>query len=515
MDLMRRMWESNYMEKIEKENGIIYVRVSSHEQIEGTSLDSQERICKEYAEKENINILKIFIEKGESAKTANRTEFMKAISFCSEKKNKISSFIVYKIDRFSRNQTDYAIVKQKLKKYGTEIRSVSEKIDDSPSGKLMEVMLSGFAEFDNNVRTERSVNGMRERLKQGVWVWPAPIGYTRLQKGDNLSLDPKFAPFIRLIFEEYAKGTYTYKSLAEYINKQGFTTKRGNSAIPQLIEKIIKNPLYAGIIKAWGIEAKGKFEPIIDEHLFYQCQPKGKTRRNIPHKKINDKFPLRSLAICKFCTKPLTGSASTSCTGKKYSYYHHHKQDCPHSKFIPKENFEQLFVEFLNEITPSVEYENAFKKIVMDIWKNNCKSFHGNNQKIRNEITNLEKQKERIFELHESKVYDNDDFSYQKNKINQKIALQRSLIQEKIEEGFNMEEALEYCFNFVRETSKTWVDLGKQPEKRLQFQKIIFEENIEFSGEKFGTKKLSPIYSLYQQYLIDPSSLVTPQRIEL
>ena len=101
----------------EYKNAIIYVRVSSSEQVDGTSLESQERLCKEYAQKENLNILKIFIEKGESAKTADRTEFIKAINFCSDKKNKISYFIVYKIDRFSRNQTDYAIVKQKLQRY--------------------------------------------------------------------------------------------------------------------------------------------------------------------------------------------------------------------------------------------------------------------------------------------------------------------------------------------------------------------------------------------------------------
>src|SRR5690606_9280205 len=126
------------MQESATKNGIVYVRVSSHEQIDGTSLESQERLCHEYAKREGITVLQTFIEKGESAKTADRTEFMKAISFCSEKKNKIDHFIVYKIDRFSRNQTDYAIVKQKLKKYGTEIRSVSEKIDDTPSGKLME-----------------------------------------------------------------------------------------------------------------------------------------------------------------------------------------------------------------------------------------------------------------------------------------------------------------------------------------------------------------------------------------
>ncbi|MCX6755184.1 MAG: recombinase family protein [Candidatus Nomurabacteria bacterium] len=503
------------MNEITSKNAIIYVRVSSLEQVDGTSLESQERLCNEYAKREGFTVLQTYIERGESAKTADRTEFIKAISFCAEKKNKVTTFIVYKIDRFSRNQTDYAIVKQKLKKYGTEIRSVSEKIDDTPSGKLMEVMLSGFAEFDNNVRTERSIGGMKERLKKGIWVWQAPLGYCRTEKGGNLVPDPKIAPYIKMAFEEYAKGTYTYKSLAKYLNEKGFISRYGQPVIFQMVEKILKNPLYCGIIRVWDTEMKGAFEPLIDENLFYLCQKPTKTSRNVKHKKINHDFPLRKLAVCQFCNDPLTGSRSTSHTGKRYPYYHHHNKKCSYAKSIPKENFEQMFVEFLNEITPSMEYENAFKAIVIDIWKNNYKGFDEENKILRKEIEELEIKRQRIFELHQTKVYDDTDFLAQKNIICKKIAQKESMIHDKRVDEFNMEEALDFCFDTVRNTANTWLKCEKEPEERLRFQNFIFEENIQFSGSKFGTTKLTPIYSMYQEFLLNPSSLVTLQRIEL
>ncbi len=376
-------------------------------------------------------------------------------------------------------------------------------------------MLSGFAEFDNNVRTERSVGGMKERIKQGIWVWQAPLGYHRPFKGSNLVPDPVYAPFIRLAFEEYAKGTYTYESLATYLNSQGFVTKQGNSVSLQLVEKILKNPLYCGIIRIWDTETKGAFEPLIDENLFYLCQPNSKTSRNTPHKKVNHDFPLRKISICADCGEPLTGSHSTGRMKKKYAYYHHHTtQKCESSKSIPKEHFEQLFVEFLNEITPSPEYEKVFKAIVIDIWKSNCKNFNNQNQELRKEIDDLETRKQRVFELHQFGTYTDNEFLVQKNILSKKIAEKESLIHESRSEEFNMEEALEYCFGFVRNTAKTWLDLEKEPEKRLRFQKLIFEENIEFSGEKFGTTKLTPIYSVYQEYLRDPSTMVTLRGIE-
>lgn len=87
--------------------GIIYCRVSSLDQVDGTSLESQERICREYAEREGIEVVEVFVDRGESAKTADRPQFLKAISFCGQKKNRIDFFVVYKLDRFSRSQTGY------------------------------------------------------------------------------------------------------------------------------------------------------------------------------------------------------------------------------------------------------------------------------------------------------------------------------------------------------------------------------------------------------------------------
>src|SRR3984957_4374466 len=495
------------MQNGESKKGIIYCRVSSLEQVDGTSLESQKRLCAEYALREGIEVLQIFMERGESAKTAARAEFIKAISFCSDKKNRTQYFIVYKIDRFSRNQTDYAIIKQKLKKYGTEIRSVSEKIDDTPSGKLMEVMLSGFAEFDNNIRTERSVNGMRERLKQGIWVWGAPIGYYRITQGANLTHDPKSAPYIRLAFDEYAKGTYTFVSLTRFLNERGFVSSNGHPAIPQLVEKIIKNPIYCGIIRVWDLDVKGAFEPLIDENLFYRCQRTGKKNINPPHLTKNPDFPLRRLVVCEFCLKPLTGSYSRGRKGIKYPYYHHHEQHCDYAKFIPKKLFENVFIDYLREINPSPAYEKAFKTILLDKFMENDKKFDEHNDHVQKEIRELEQRRQRIYELLEFGTYTSDEFMVQKDIINKKIGQMRSFLHEKNMGELDIDEALEHSFTFIRETPETWRNLEKMPEKRLRFQSLVFEKNLPFSGEKFGTAELTPIYRIYREYERDSSTL--------
>ena len=78
------------MDNQEQKTAIIYCRVSSKDQLEGTSLENQERICREYAERQNIKVLKVFTERGESAKTIDRTEFSKALVFVANKKNRVN-----------------------------------------------------------------------------------------------------------------------------------------------------------------------------------------------------------------------------------------------------------------------------------------------------------------------------------------------------------------------------------------------------------------------------------------
>src|SRR5574341_500015 len=104
-------------------NGVIYCRVSSEEQVKGTSLESQELACREYARSKNIKILKVFIERGESAKFADRTELLALNDFCRQNKGSVEVLLVWKIDRFARNVTDHFNVKATLAKYGVRIVS--------------------------------------------------------------------------------------------------------------------------------------------------------------------------------------------------------------------------------------------------------------------------------------------------------------------------------------------------------------------------------------------------------
>ncbi len=504
------------MEQATEKTGIIYCRVSSTEQVEGTSLGMQERYCREYAEREGIKVLECFVEEGESAKTANRTQFQKALAFCAQKKQHVDFFIVHKIDRFARNQGDHAVTQEFLRRSGTRLRSVTEQIDESPVGRAMEGMLSVFAEFDNNVRSTRSKSGMEERVRAGIWTWAAPIGYKRLVQGGNLVTDDDTAPYIRLAFDEWAKGTHSFKSLADFLYERGFRTRSGTRAYPQLIEKMVRNPLYCGIIRAFGTEVKGAFVPLIEEELFLRCQPSVRRRFGTGERITNNPdFPLRRFAVCPDCDKSLTGSFSTGRKHVRYPYYHHQKQGCSRAAFHSKENLEQTFVEYLGKVSPKhKKYEKVFKAVVMDVWQSNYKKLDAENARVRKEIEVLEGERQRVFDLHRAKTYSDQEFMDQKDYINRQVQQKKLLLEEKRIEELNMEDALNYCFDFVRDSGKTWTELEKMPAYRARFQKLIFPQKTTFDGKKFGTKKMSLVYELNEAVGADSSKLVTPRGIE-
>ena len=133
----------------------IYARYSSDNQRE-ESIAAQIRAIKEFAQKEDIQVVKIYTDEAKSATTDNRPNFLKMV-----KESELGLFdcvIVHKLDRFSRNRYDSAFYKKKLKDNNVQLISVLEHLDNSAESIILESVLEGMAEY-------YSVNLSREVMK--------------------------------------------------------------------------------------------------------------------------------------------------------------------------------------------------------------------------------------------------------------------------------------------------------------------------------------------------------------
>ena len=306
---------------------VIYVRVSTKEQTENLSLPTQLRACEEYCRRQGYDVLARFNEEGESAKTTDRSQLQALLKYCRTHKGHVHFVVVYNLTRFAREKYDHFALRAHLKSLGISLRSATEPIDDTSTGKLMEGVLAAFAQFDNDVRADRTRAGMRAALELGRWTFPAPVGYRNAPRWSTTSLisDPERAPLIRRAFEELASARFSKSEVLARATKAGLRSRRGLVISPQSFGPMVRNAIYIGKVESrdFGVSTVGDFEPLVDEATFYRAQAvlDGRVAVSTPRQRNHPDFPLRGFVRCESCGRPLTGSWSKGRTAR-YAYYH-------------------------------------------------------------------------------------------------------------------------------------------------------------------------------------------------
>ena len=300
---------------MKKENGkmnnaVSYVRVSTTEQAEfGYSLKAQEQLCREYAKRNNYNVSKVFIEKGESAKTTNRTELKNMLSYIKSSKNKVNALIIYKMDRLSRDLFDTLSIRITLKHLNIELKSVTEPFDDSPHGIFIANFFSSMAQLENDIRSERTKLGMAEAIKEGRWLWNAPLGYGFEYVNQKSYLVPNDkADIINKIFNDFISGKKQFEIIEE-LKLSGINLTR------QHLNNILRNYLYIGKIKTKLVPEMitGLHKPLIDEVTFYKAQDILNPKRNKTYGfTYSNEFPLKRFLKCPYCNKYLGACPRTA-----------------------------------------------------------------------------------------------------------------------------------------------------------------------------------------------------------
>ena len=155
---------------------VAYVRVSSKEQREeGFSIEAQERLVREYAHKNGITIVKLYIEV-ESASKAGRPRFNEMQVFL--KQNPWCRIIlVEKLDRLSRNYADIV----KLEELGCDVHFVKRGQIIGPGSKAAEMLAFdvevAVAKHTSRNLGEETKKGQLEKARSGMWPSFAPVGY--------------------------------------------------------------------------------------------------------------------------------------------------------------------------------------------------------------------------------------------------------------------------------------------------------------------------------------------------
>lgn len=493
---------------------VLYLRVSSQKQVDNFSLQNQEIICREYCQKNNYEVVKVFIEPGESAKTDDRPEFQKMLLYCRRKENEINTVIFYHSSRFSRDTKDLLIIQADLARYAINLDSVTEPMikEMSPESRLYTTIVSGFNQYENENRARSTANGMKRRFLEGYPTTNPPLGYLLFKKPGEKSQavqDEKWWPIIKDMWERIANERLSISSIVRELNKYKLKKFSKTSVF-----NIFKNHFYYGLLqsKKYGT-AQGRHEPMISQELYFKVQAvfSGKSPGNAPKVHFRDDFMLRGILVCPEC-----GHRFTSCwsTGKrnKFPYYLCSSRKIHPVKNYPRDIIENKFKLLLQTLEPTPEFMDLKIALMFEKYEAQNKVVIETNDEIKKDITNLEEMLTTLKEKHLTGVYSDKDFVELRDDIETRIMAKKTLLADKSIEIDEVKVLMIWIKAFFTHLEKIFV--AAPAEVRQSLGCSIFPEGLYLKDGDFQTPKIASCYRIKEAFIDSSNNRVTPQGFE-
>ncbi|MFZ5828338.1 MAG: recombinase family protein [Bacillota bacterium] len=235
----------------------IYIRWSTEDQGEGTTLDVQMEACRAYIISQGwaINEDLIFVDDGISGGTLQRPALGRLRGKIAA--GEVDCVVVYKLDRLSRSVLD--MVKLVLDEWDEHcyIKSAREPIDTmTQTGKMFFYQLVSFAEWERSVIKERTFSGKLRRAQEGRNPGITPAYGYRLGESSELVVEPAEAAVVRLIFQLYASGLGCL-AVAQRLGELGHPSPTGRHWSSAQISRMLGNAIYVGTL-VYGKQATVK-----------------------------------------------------------------------------------------------------------------------------------------------------------------------------------------------------------------------------------------------------------------
>ena len=232
----------------------VYIRWSTDEQTEGTTLEIQRERCSLYIRSQGWTASEelVFVDDGYSGGSLDRPALARLREWILA--GRVDCVVAYSIDRLSRNLADITQLIQNEWAGRCAFRSATQPIgtdEGNPTGQLVFNILASFAEFERGLIRERTHAGAVRRAKEGKFPGGrlAPFGYTRVGVG-QLAVDEGKAAIVRQIFEWATSAPYGQgpNVIARTLNERSVPAPEGGKWWSLTVRELLRNPVYAGTV---------------------------------------------------------------------------------------------------------------------------------------------------------------------------------------------------------------------------------------------------------------------------
>lgn len=463
------------MSETDVRTAVGYGRYSSNNQRE-ESIDAQFRAIDEYAEKNKISISHYFSDEAQTGKNDNRDDFQNMITQVLKGYIKCDAILVHKFNRFARNKYDSALYKKKLADIGVKVISVTQKIDDTPEGQMLESFIEAMDEYYSANLALEVRKGLRENALKGKHNGGRKMLGLSVDK-DGYYYPNEQAWIVRRIFEEYALGI-PKAEICRRLNEEGLRNQYGRTFNSRQIYDLLRNEKYIGnyiytITAKETIRLDGVIkDPIID----YDLWEKAKVARSEPTKrKFRERkryYHLTGKTFCAECGMPISGAgAKKQRNGEIYSYYKctgkcKHKNGCTNTS-LNKEWYEN---KVMQTVVKNVFNEETIKEIAHRVFTeldNARKKPKTTTEQLKAQLAQITIRQARLMDL-----YLDGDFTKEVlDKKNEDLRQQQNALEKEIEKNKALEKA-----NAVNE--KTIYDYIKQYITNLNDLKNISDDDF-------------------------------------
>jgi site-specific DNA recombinase len=351
----------------------IYLRVSTEEQRERQSIATQRDFAGRYTDLHQLPIHAVYADDGVSGTVPVDRRPAGARLLRDARLKKFDQLLVYKLDRLGRETRLTLEAVAELETCGVRVRSMTEEFDSqTPIGRLMITMLSGFAAHEREVIRERSVAGTERKAEAGVWLGGiTPYGYRKQgMKGESRlviseELIPGFqlseAEVIRTIYRMCAKEKKSCQRIADHFNRLGLpsgsadtVSSQGSGKRNRRVAKIWRPAHVGNLIRSrtyMGQHVYGKrsntrnrktitrsVPAIVSEKLWKAAQKVLRSNQIMCPRNRKHSYLLRGLIKCGLCGLTFSGITLRAqgdhyyrCNGRQMArgLYGLHGKKCP------------------------------------------------------------------------------------------------------------------------------------------------------------------------------------------
>lgn len=216
----------------------------------GASLSAQQQKINEYASLAGVNLARMVLDRGQSAKTLKRhgmQQIMQAV-----RAGEIGTLVVLKLDRLTRIVGDLANLVQLFDKYQVSLISVVEHLDTgSAAGRLMLHLLSSVSQWEREAIADRTSFVLAHKRRSGNVYGHVPYGFSRY--GSKLVPNEAEQSALRGAVEMRRCGA-SWRAIGLWLHEKGFAPRQGGKAwypatVRALLTSKMTEDLLAGVVK--------------------------------------------------------------------------------------------------------------------------------------------------------------------------------------------------------------------------------------------------------------------------